>query len=288
MAPEAAGDRWPAPAKLNLFLHVTGRREDGYHELQTVFQLLDWGDSLSIDVLDEPRIVRSRDLPGIPASHDLSLRAALMLQRETGCRQGAIIDVDKAIPAGAGLGGGSSDAATVLVVLNHMWDCGLSVGELADMGLGLGADVPVFVRGRSAWAEGVGEQLIPIELGERHYLLVFAATPVSTAEVFASPHLRRDTSPITREAFFAGEGRNDCEPVVLDMHPDLRRMATELGRCGPVTMTGTGSSFFISLPSREVAERAASELKCRYNVRAATGVSNSPLHQKLEQTVRRG
>ncbi len=164
---------WPAPAKLNLFLHVTGQRPDGYHELQTLFQLLDWGDEVSIEPLDEPRIKRPRALYAVQEADDLAVRAALLLQAETSCRQGARIEVKKRIPAGAGLGGGSSDAATVLVVLNRLWGCGLDVDELASIGIRLGADVPVFVRGHSAFASGLGDELQSVDLGDRYYLLVF-------------------------------------------------------------------------------------------------------------------
>ncbi|MDX1380555.1 MAG: 4-(cytidine 5'-diphospho)-2-C-methyl-D-erythritol kinase, partial [Xanthomonadales bacterium] len=190
---ESDAARWPAPAKINLFLHVLGRRADGYHELQTVFQLLDWGDELHIEATDSPSIERTRDLPGVSESDDLGLRAASLLQAASGTAHGARIGAVKQIPPGSGLGGASSDAATVLHVLNRLWGCGLDLQALARLGRELGADVPVFVHGHSAWAEGVGERLEPMALGERHYVLLFPGVTVSTAEVFAEPALPRDT-----------------------------------------------------------------------------------------------
>ena len=180
---ESKPSAWPAPAKLNLFLHVTGRRADGYHRLQTLFQLLDWGDTVHIAPNTSGRIERTHDLPGIAVESDLSIRAAHLLQSATGCERGASIVADKQIPAGAGLGGGSSDAATTLLALNHLWGCGLDIEQLAELGLQLGADIPVFIRGHSAWAEGIGDRLTPMSLGRRHYLLVFPPFSLSTAQL---------------------------------------------------------------------------------------------------------
>jgi 4-diphosphocytidyl-2-C-methyl-D-erythritol kinase len=279
---DSPGNFWPAPAKLNLFLHVTGQRPDGYHELQTLFQLLDWGDELSIEPLDEPGISRPRASYAVKEADDLAVRAALVLQAETSCKQGARIEVNKRIPAGAGLGGGSSDAATVLVVLNRLWGCGLKIDELVSIGIGLGADVPVFIRGYSALASGVGDVLEPVELGEQNYLLVFPGFSVSTAEVFSDAALPRNSSRISLSEALAGTGRNDCEVVIKERFPVFNQMLKELGKWGPARMTGTGSTIFISMPDEISANSAAQEIKCRYNVRAVRGLDRSPLHELLE------
>lgn len=272
---------WPAPAKLNLFLHVTGRRADGYHDLQTLFQILDWGDELSFEVDTGGHIGRQGHIAGVPERDDLCIRAAHLLKNRCGVRQGARITLHKRIPIGAGLGGGSSDAATVLSVLNHMWSCGLSRRQLADLGLELGADVPVFINGYSAWAEGRGEKLQAVALGERHYLLVFPDVGISTAEIFRHPSLRRDSKPVEMSPDRLGPGRNDCEPVVLQLYPGLRRLVEDLSAWGEPRMSGTGSTFFLSFDTKKNAIEAASELECRYNVRPVSGVDRSGLLKNL-------
>ena len=279
---DSPGIFWPAPAKLNLFLHVTGQRPDGYHELQTLFQLLDWGDELSIEPLDEPDVSRPRASYAVNEADDLAVRAGLLLQAETSGRQGARIEVIKRIPVGSGLGGGSSDAATVLLVLNRLWECGLTVDELVSIGIALGADLPVFIRGHSALATGVGDELEPVDLGERHYLLVFPGFSVSTAEVFSDAALPRNSSRISISQALAGRGRNDCEVVIKERFPFFSQMLKELGQWGPVRMTGTGSTLFISMPDKISANSAAQEIKCRYNVRAVRGLDRSPLHELLD------
>ncbi len=273
---------WPAPAKLNLFLHVTGQRSDGYHELQTLFQLLDWGDEVSIEPLDESGIRRPRASYAVREADDLVVRAAVLLQAETSCRQGARIEVKKRIPAGGGLGGGSSDAATVLVVLNRLWGCGLDIDELASMGVRLGADVPVFVRGYSAFASGLGDELQSVALGDRHYLLVFPGFSISTSDIFTHLDLPKKTSKISLEQALAGAGGNDCEPVVKKQFPRLKQMLKELQQWGPARMSGTGSTLFISMPDEKTAKSTAQAIKCRYNVRAVRGVDRSPLHEILD------
>ncbi|MDT8321731.1 MAG: 4-(cytidine 5'-diphospho)-2-C-methyl-D-erythritol kinase [Xanthomonadales bacterium] len=275
-------DYWPAPAKLNLFLHVIGRRADGYHELQTLFQLLDWGDTVRIRPVDCPAISRAGANYRVPESEDLALRAARLLQAETGCCWGAEIEVNKQIPMGSGMGGGSSDAATVLVVLNSHWGCRLSREELASIGGRLGADVPLFVHGRSAIGTGRGDELQPVRLGERHYVLVFPDFAVATAELFAAPDLPRNTVPITTEQALAGLGRNDFEPLVRQKHPQFAGLMQELSHWGRPVMTGTGSGIFIAMRDEMTAKRAAAEMKCRYNVRAVNGVDHSPLQQALD------
>ena len=276
-----AGNTWPAPAKLNLFLHVTGRRADGYHELQTLFQLLDWGDEVKIRENRTGVILRSGPDYGVPEGQDLVIRAAELLKRETGVSGGAEIQVRKNIPMGSGLGGGSSDAATVLLVLNQAWGCGLGEDELASLGAGLGADVPVFVRGNSAMAAGIGEKLEPVSLGERHYVLVFPEFFVSTADVFGDPGLKRSSEAIDAQAAIAGGGRNDCQPVVERLFPEMRDMLGRLEKWGSPAMTGTGSAIFIAMESKKRALSAAEQIKSLYNSRAVRGVDRSPVHEKL-------
>ena len=273
---------WPAPAKINLFLHVLGRRQDGYHDIQTLFQLLDWGDEVQIRPVSGPRISRLPVTYDVPESEDLVVRAAKLLQSETGCRQGAEIGVKKRIPPGSGMGGGSSDAATVLLVLNRLWGCGLGLDELASLGASLGADVPVFVQGRSAMAEGIGERLEPVNLGSRHYILVFPAISISTRAVFSDALLARDSKSISLPQALAGAGRNDCEAVVREQFPALARMLEALEKWGQPMMTGTGSGIFIPMSDEKSAKSAAKEMKTLYNVRAVRGMDRSPLHERLD------
>jgi 4-diphosphocytidyl-2-C-methyl-D-erythritol kinase len=274
---------WPAPAKLNLFLHVTGQRPDGYHELQTLFQLLDWGDEVRIESLDRPLISRPVAAYPVAEADDLVVQAAILLQAETACRMGARIEVHKQIPAGAGLGGGSSDAATVLVALNQLWACDLAVDELASIGLRLGADVPLFIRGFSALADGIGEKLTPVNLGERHYVLIFPDFPISTRAVFRDPVLPRNSARLSFEQAVSGKGNNDCESVVKLRFPVFRTMLKELQKIGEARMTGTGSTLFMAMPDKKTAKRTAQQIKCRYNVRAVRGVDISPLHKLLDE-----
>jgi len=272
---------WPAPAKINLFLHVCGRREDGYHELQTLFQLLDWGDEVYIEPREEAAVSKAGPGYGVAEDDDLAVRAARLLQRESGCRSGAEIRVRKNIPAGSGMGGGSSDAATVLLVLNELWGCGLNHEELAALGATLGADVPVFVRGNTALATGIGERLEAVTLGRRYYVLVFPGISIPTPRVFADPQLRRDSDPLPRSEALVGSGRNDCTPVVRRLWPEMDEVFEKLASWGAPRMTGTGSGIFIPMPSESEAERAAREIKNLYNCRAAAGVDRSHLHENL-------
>jgi 4-diphosphocytidyl-2-C-methyl-D-erythritol kinase len=277
--------QWPAPAKLNLFLHVTGRRPDGYHELQTLFQLIDLSDSVSLNVTDDGRIERPAGPAGVDPDSDLTVRAAKALQAATGCRAGASIRIAKRIPMGGGLGGGSSDAATVLLALNHLWGCGLPVDELARLGLPLGADVPVFVRGSSAWAEGVGEQLVPVVLPERWYVVIHPGVAVPTRDVFQSPELTRNTPVITIRAFFGPGGssgsRNDCEPVVRARYPEVADALSWLGNFAPARLTGTGSCIFAAFGSAMDAERVAARAPDRWRAFVARGLNVSPVHALL-------
>ncbi len=272
---------WPAPAKLNLFLHVTGRRQDGYHDIQTLFQLIDLCDELHIEVTDSADIMRPDSGYGVSEQEDLVVRAAKLLQAETRTRAGARIKVHKRIPLGAGLGGGSSDAATTLLVLNDLWQCKLGLADLARLGAALGADIPVFIHGRTALASGVGDQLVPVDLGQRHYLLVFNQRCISTAEVFRHPQLARNSSPISLASALAGAGRNDCEAVVLKLYPEFESVLGELAAWGTPRMTGTGSCIFLPMSDEKAAKSAAREINCRYNVRAVRGLDRSPAHDTL-------
>ena len=268
---------WPAPAKLNLFLHIVGRRADGYHLLQTVFQLLDWGDSVFLRVRNDGVIRRASALDGVPEASDLCVRAALLLRAHAGRpKLGADIALDKRIPLGGGLGGGSSDAATVLVALNRLWDCGLGTDQLAALGLQLGADVPVFVHGNSAFGEGIGEQLTAIDLPERDYLVVDTGVSVPTRELFQAAELTRDTPPLTIHGFVRGEPtRNAFEPVVRARFPAIARAFEWLARHGEPRLSGSGGAIYMPV----AAAGAGLVAECPPGMRAwiARGVNRSPL-----------
>jgi 4-diphosphocytidyl-2-C-methyl-D-erythritol kinase len=281
-APTAA-TRWAAPAKLNLFLHITGRRADGYHELQTVFQLIDLCDTLTFRVRDDGRIARPEGPEAIAPESDLTVRAAQALKSATGTGLGTEIRVHKRIPVGAGLGGGSSDAATTFLALNELWGCRLPAAELARLALPLGADVPVFVQGFSAWAEGVGERLTPVRLPERWYLVIYPGVAVSTREVFQSPELTRNSPLITIRAFFESGGRNDCEPVVRARAPEVAEALDWLSRFAPARLTGTGSCIFTAFLNAAEAERLAARVPDRWLSFVARGLSTSPVQEQLRQ-----
>ena len=271
-----------APAKLNLFLHITGRREDGYHLLQTVFQLLDYGDVLRFRVSDDTAIMAEYQLQGVPIEQDLILRAARLLQSYCGIDQGVHIQLDKRLPMGGGLGGGSSDAATTLLALNYLWGCGLSNAQLAALGLQLGADVPVFVHGQTAWAEGVGQDLQPVDLPEAWYLVLNPQVNVSTAEVFADAQLIRDCPPITIRDFLAGQGRNVCQPIVTARHPQVMAAIEALSKFAPAMMTGTGACVFARFDSQSAANAAWQELAGTWDGFVARGIQHSPVHTRLQ------
>lgn len=273
----AARRLWPAPAKLNLMLRVLGRRADGYHRLQTVFQFLDHADQIRIEPRSDGAVHRRTALPGVPEEADLVVRAARCLQQATGCRQGVDLWVDKRLPMGGGVGGGSSDAATVLVALNQLWDTGLSPAELAHLGLTLGADVPVFVHGRAAWAEGVGEALTPIELPEPWYLVLVPRCAVATAAVFSDPDLTRDSAPITIADFLAGDDRNDCLAVVERDYPEVAAALRWLSGFGRARLTGTGACVFAAFADEGAARAARSQLPARFGGFVARGRNRSPL-----------
>ena len=276
--------RWPAPAKLNLFLRITGRRPDGYHELQTVFRLLDWGDELRLRVRDDGEIRRLTDVPGVPEQDDLVVRAAKLLRTRAGGAPGAEIEVEKRIPMGGGLGGGSSDAATVLVALNQLWHCGLDEDALAELGRQLGADVPVFVRGRSAWAEGVGERLTPLTLPRRHYVVLDPRAHVPTAALFQAPELTRNAPPATISSFVSGETTgNAFTPVVRERHPRVAAALDWLGRHGAARLSGSGGCVFLETATREQAEAVAAQCPGEFGVHVASGVNRSPLLAALNR-----
>ena len=274
---------WPAPAKLNLFLHITGRRADGYHLLQTVFQFIDYCDLLDFTPRNDGEIKRSSVLAGVPADADLVVRAARLLQEKTGCRQGVAIHVDKRIPAGGGLGGGSSDAATTLVALNRLWGLGLHVDELAGFGLQLGADIPVFVRGRAAWAEGVGGKLTPLESPENWFLVIRPDCSVSTAEIFNAVDLTRNTPAITIRDFLTSGGRNDCEMVVKGRYPQVAEALDWLNQFGTARVTGTGACIYASFNEEYQAREPLRTIPLSWQGFVARGRNYSPLLGRLEQ-----
>ena len=280
---EAAATRWPAPAKLNLFLHVTGRRADGYHELQTLYQLIDLSDTLTIELRPDGQIERPEGLSGVAPEADLTVRAARALRDAAAVRAGATIRVRKRIPAGAGLGGGSSDAATTLLALNELWGCGLGLSALARIGLSLGADVPVFVEGCTAWAEGVGERLTPVETPARWYVILYPGIGTRTREVFQAPELTRNSPLITIRAFFESGGRNDCEAVVRKHTPEVAEALDWLRRLAPARLTGTGSAVFAACATSAEAERLAARVPDRWRSFVARGLATSPVHEMLRE-----
>ena len=276
---------WPAPAKLNLFLRIPGRRADGYPLLQTVFRLLDWGDEVSLRPRADGRVVRlGESAAGVAPADDLMVRAANLLKKEANCTEGVDIRVEKRIPVGGGFGGGSSDAATVLVALDRVWGSDLGPDRLAALGLQLGADVPVFVRGRNAWAEGVGEQLTPLELPPAWYLLVDPGVHVPTAELFRAAELTRDAAPATISDFVSGVPLgNAFEPVLRGREPAIEAVFAALSRVGTPHLTGSGSGCFVEFATREAAEAALAGLPDGMKAWVAAGAEQSPLHTRLER-----
>ena len=276
-APASASGPWPAPAKLNLFLHIIGRREDGYHELQTLFQFLTLGDWLYFDISTDAKVCLAGEPAGVPAADDLCVRAAKLLQETQGCMGGVTIYNDKRLPPGGGLGGGSSDAATTLVVLNRLWKLGLSTAALAELGLQLGADVPVFVHGQAALAEGVGEILTPVTLPEPWFLVVNPRISVSTADIFSDPGLTRDTPRTKIPDLLAGAGHNDCETVVRRRYPEVAELLDWLNAYAPARMTGTGGCVFAVFANQAEATVVAGQVPDNWTGFVARGVNRSPL-----------
>lgn len=272
----------PAPAKLNLMLHILGRRADGYHQLQTLFQFLDYGDELSFALREDGGIHLHSEIAGVPHDSNLIVRAARQLQQQSGCQLGADIWLNKRLPMGGGIGGGSSDAATTLLGLNHLWDLGWDGNRLAAVGLGLGADVPVFVHGHAAFAEGVGECLTPVELTEPWFLVAVPQVSVSTAEIFSDPELTRDTPAITLSAVLERGGRNDCQSVVEKRYPEVRNALILLNKFVSVRLTGTGGCVFGSFPNKAEADKVAAQLPVSLPGFVAKGSNISMLHRKLQ------
>ncbi|MEG3080318.1 4-(cytidine 5'-diphospho)-2-C-methyl-D-erythritol kinase [Halomonas sp. 5021] len=274
----------PAPAKLNRLLHITGRREDGYHRLQTLFQIIDLCDQLTITSRDDGVIQLTSRMPGIAADDNLIVRAAQLLQKVSGTRLGATLTLDKTLPMGGGLGGGSSDAATTLVGLNTIWQLGFSLDELAALGLQLGADVPVFVHGHTAWAEGVGEQLTPVGLDTPWFVIIHPGVSVSTQAVFQDPQLTRDSRPITMARALQGgasEWRNDCEAVVKQHYPAIAQALDWLSQHAPSRLTGTGACVFAAFEDAQTAHAVAEAAGHHGSAWVARGLNTSPLHDAL-------
>jgi len=272
----------PAPAKLNLFLHVIGRREDGYHLLQTLFRFLDFGDTVQVRVHREGMIERLGEVSGVPPEQDLLVRAARLLQQLAGVTTGAQIKLEKRLPLGGGLGGGSSDAATTLIALNRLWDLQWSRSQLQELGLKLGADLPVFLYGRSAFAEGVGERLQEVALDPAWYVVLIPPVAVSTASVFSDPELTRDSSPIKILRFSAGPGRNDLESVVCRRYPEVARHVEWLRRFGPAAMTGSGACVFAAFDSEQAAEQVFRQRPGGMQGFVAKGLDRHPLCEWLD------
>jgi 4-diphosphocytidyl-2-C-methyl-D-erythritol kinase len=271
---------WPAPAKLNLCLHIVGRRADGYHLLQSAMQFIDLCDELRFHARPRGTIERSAGPAEIPAESDIVVKAARALAKDRDV-PGVGIELSKRIPVQAGLGGGSSDAATVLVALNHIWQLQLSVDELARIGLTLGADVPFFVRGRAAWAEGVGEQLTPYDFAQSHYLVVKPQAAVSTAEVFQAPELTRNSPVTTIRGFLAAGGRNDCESCVRGRYPEVAEALDWLREFGEARLTGTGACVFVALPDEHTAQAVRARLPARWGGFVVRGLNRSPLLSRV-------
>lgn len=271
---------YPAPAKLNLMLRVTGRRADGYHLLQTVFRFIDYGDTLTIRVREDGVIARAGDVPGVPSGEDLALRAARLLQESTGSRLGADIGIDKRIPVGGGLGGGSSDAATTLIALNRLWGTALTRARLAALAVRLGADVPVFVEGNNALAEGIGERLTPLEVPPAWYLVLVPPVGVPTARIFAHPDLKRDSKPIKITAFSPELAGNDLEPVVCREYPEVARHLEWLRQAAPAWVTGTGACVFATFPEEGAARRVLQQVPADMQGFVAEGLARHPLRDE--------
>ena len=281
MTDQAVGpwSEWPAPAKLNLFLQIVGRRADGYHQLQTAFQLLDWGDSIHLRVRRDGAIRRvGGDTAHLPESDDLLLKSAKKLKEAANSPLGADLFVAKRIPVGGGFGGGSSDAATVLAVLNQLWRTGFDPDRLAELGLALGADVPVFIHGRNAWAEGVGERLTPLELPSAWFLLVDPEISVATRELFQAPELTRDAAPATIADFVSGVALgNAFEPVLRRLQPAVDAVLTVLSEYGQACLTGTGSGCFLRFQSQAEAEKVQAMLPGHLRSWVVAGAAQSSL-----------
>ncbi len=279
--------RLSSPAKINLFLRITGRRPNGYHDLQTVFQLLTLKDEITITPAAHGNLQITCSDTDLETPDNLAHQAALMLRERLNIALGATIHISKQIPVGGGLGGGSSNAATVLLGLNQLWRGGLSIDELAQLGLALGADVPLFVRGETAWAEGLGERLTPIELPRQTYVIVNPGCHVSTSAIFLHPDLTRDSSSSTIARFLDQGtplvGKNDCESVVCDLFPEVQKALAWLRQWGPASMTGTGASIFLPVQDDQLCEEIKAKAPASWTVFATVGTQKSALHTELDK-----
>lgn len=277
--------KWPAPAKLNLMLRITGRKDDGYHLLQTVFQFIDLCDWLTFHPLENDKVCLKEAIPGVP-EEDLTVRAARLLKEATGFKGGVCIEIEKNLPMGGGLGGGSSDAATTLVVLNELWGLELSIQQMMELGVSLGADVPVFIFGHSAWAEGVGEFLEKVILPDCWFVVVKPDCHVVTGDVFCAEDLTRDSKSITIDGFMSGQCQNDCLEVVQKLYSPVREALAELSRFGDARLTGTGACVFAQFESQSAAEDVFEHLKGEREVYLVKGLNVSPLHNELNTLVK--
>ncbi|MGI0117131.1 4-(cytidine 5'-diphospho)-2-C-methyl-D-erythritol kinase [Zooshikella sp. RANM57] len=272
----------PAPAKINLFLHILGRRVDGYHQLQTLFQFLDLSDEVTMTIRDDGKLRLLTPFPDLADSDNLAIKAAKILQLATNTPLGADISIKKCLPMGGGVGGGSSNAATVLHGLNILWQTHRSNTELAKLGLQLGADVPVFIHGHAAWAEGIGDQLTPIALPEAWFILVKPNCHISTAKIFQHPDLTRDSDPITVAAYLQRGARNDCEAIVRKQYPEVDKVFKLLNNLAPTRLTGTGACLFATFANKESAEQALKQLPDNLQAFLARGCNQSMLHKHLQ------
>ncbi|WP_305816165.1 4-(cytidine 5'-diphospho)-2-C-methyl-D-erythritol kinase [Photobacterium leiognathi] len=279
--PFDVASQWPAPAKLNLFLYITGQRPNGYHDLQTLFQFVDYGDTLTITPRSDNQINLTPAIEGVKTKDNLIYRAAEALRQAANCDLGADIHIDKILPMGGGLGGGSSNAATTLVALNHLWQTNLSVDELAKIGLKLGADVPVFVRGTSAFAEGVGEKLQPAEPEEKWFLVAKPDISIATVDIFTHPDLPRNTEKRSLEALLRGVYENDCEKIVRSLNPEVDQALSWLLEYAPSRLTGTGACVFSEFNTQEEANAILKILPDWLHGFVAKGVNTSPLMTTL-------
>jgi len=266
-----------SPAKLNLMLHITGRRDDGHHLLQTVFQFIDLNDQMEFELTPDGSIQRYDSNTPVSEAEDIVIQAAELLQERFRVDRGVQISIDKRIPIGGGLGGGSSNAATTLLALNQMWSLNLGLSELAEIGLDLGADVPVFVMGRAAWASGIGEQLSPIELSEPWYLVIHPGVQVSTAKIFAAEELTRDCDAITIRAFLSGSGINVCEKIACNLYPEIQLAIDWLNQYGNARMTGTGACVFAAFDSLEQAEGVVSRAPSQWDSFVVKAMNKNPV-----------
>ncbi|AWH87527.1 4-(cytidine 5'-diphospho)-2-C-methyl-D-erythritol kinase [Limnobaculum parvum] len=276
---------WPSPAKLNLFLYINGRRPDGYHDLQTLFQFLDYSDTLNFILRQDQQIRLLTPISGVPDEQNLIVRAARMLQQFSDCHLGADISITKILPMGGGLGGGSSNAATVLVALNHLWKCGLTTEQLCKIGLTLGADVPVFIYGHAAFAEGVGEKLQPTQPKEKWYLVAHPGVHIPTPLIFNEPELVRNTPKRTLTTLLASPFSNDCEPIARKRFPEVEQLISWLLEYAPSRLTGTGACVFSEFDTQAAAVDVLKQAPEWLHGFVAQGVNTSPLQAILSRQV---